>query len=353
MSTKFYVIAVWTLLSFVVKVNAQDKVECWDRFELSFKQVTKGNPFDTRLSATFVCGKEKKTVEGFYDGENTYRIRFMPAVAGEWRYVTSSSIGAMNGRKGTFTVIPAGKDNHGMVLVDGEHNFKYADGTRYYPMGTTAYAWTHMKETTQEATLKSFGEAGFNKVRMCVFPKNYSLVKDEPALYPFEIRKTIKDKEGNERKEWDFDRFDPAFFQHLEKRIDQLNRLGIEADLILFHPYDKGRWGFDAMSNEVGSTAALLKYAVGHPEKEYIVATESGILHEMQKKCPQTKFIPAPPNDSTCACNECNFMRLNTLEKLYDCLKNESPEIKVDAEIAEKAVKPIKKMLEISAKLGL
>lgn len=109
-------------------------------------------------------------------------------------------------------MIPAGKDNHGMVLVDGEHNFKYADGTRYYPMGTTAYAWTHMKETTQEATLKSFGEAGFNKVRMCVFPKNYSLVKDEPALYPFEIRKTIKDKEGNERKEWDFDRFDPAFF---------------------------------------------------------------------------------------------------------------------------------------------
>lgn len=71
--------------------------------------MTKGNPFDIRLSATFVCGKEKKTVEGFYDGENTYRIRFMPAVAGEWRYVTSSSIGAMNGRKGTFTVIPAGK----------------------------------------------------------------------------------------------------------------------------------------------------------------------------------------------------------------------------------------------------
>ena len=109
MSTKFYVIAVWTLLSFVVKVNAQDKVECWDRFELSFKQVTKGNPFDIRLSATFVCGKEKKTVEGFYDGENTYRIRFMPAVAGEWRYVTSSSIGAMNGRKGTFTVYPPEK----------------------------------------------------------------------------------------------------------------------------------------------------------------------------------------------------------------------------------------------------
>ena len=107
------------------------------------------------------------------------------------------------------------------------------------------------------------------------------------------------------------------------------------------------------LADVVGSTAALLKYAVNHPENTYIVATESGILHEMQKKCPQTTFIPAPPNDSTCGCNECSFMRLNTLEKLYECLKNESPEITVDPEIAEKAVKPIQRMLEISAKLGL
>ena len=87
--------------------------------------------------------------------------------------------------------------------------------------------------------------------------------------------------------------------------------------------------------------------------KNFIVATESGILHEMQKKCPQKTFIPAPPNDSTCACNECSYMRLNTLEKLYSCLRDESPEIKVDAAIAEKAVKPIKRMLDISEKLGL
>ena len=107
------------------------------------------------------------------------------------------------------------------------------------------------------------------------------------------------------------------------------------------------------LADVVGSTAALLKYAVAHPEKKYIVATESGILHEMQKKCPDTTFIPAPPNDSTCGCNECNFMRLNTLQKLYDCLKNEIPEITVDPAIAEKAVRPIQRMLEISAKLGL
>ena len=98
------------------------------------------------------------------------------------------------------------------------------------------------------------------------------------------------------------------------------------------------------LADVVGSTAALLKYSV---------ATESGMLHEMKEKCTQTTFIPAPPNDSTCACNECSFMRLNTLEKLYNCLKDESPEITVDPEIAEKAVKPIKRMLEISAKLGL
>ncbi len=121
--------------------------------------------------------------------------------------------------------------------------------------------------------------------------------------------------------------------------------------VILAHPECKG--AVLKLANVVGSTAALLKYAVAHPEKEYIVATEAGILHEMRKKCPQTTFIPAPPMDSTCGCNECNFMRLNTLEKLYNCLKDETPEITVDPAVAEKAVRPIKRMLEISAQLGL
>ena len=121
--------------------------------------------------------------------------------------------------------------------------------------------------------------------------------------------------------------------------------------IVLAHPECKST--VLKLADVVGSTAALLKYAVNSSEQRFIVATESGILHEMQKKCPEKAFIPAPPNDSTCACNECSFMRLNTLEKLYECLKNESPEILVDPEIAEKAVKPIKRMLEISEKLGL
>lgn len=134
------------------------------------------------------------------------------------------------------------------------------------------------------------------------------------------------------------------------EKIIELKKQYPEA-IVLAHPECKSV--VLKLADVVGSTAALLKYAVAHPEKSYIVATESGILHEMQKKCPNTQFIPVPPNDSTCGCNECNFMRLNTLQKLYDCLKNESPEIHVDPAVAEKAVKPIQRMLEISAKLGL
>ncbi|MDD3063543.1 MAG: quinolinate synthase NadA [Massilibacteroides sp.] len=107
------------------------------------------------------------------------------------------------------------------------------------------------------------------------------------------------------------------------------------------------------VSDFVGSTAALLKYTITSDKKQFIVATESGVIHEMKKKSPQKKFIPAPPNDSTCACNECSFMRLNTMEKLYNCLKYELPEIIVDEEIQKKAIRPIRKMLELSEKLGL
>ena len=107
------------------------------------------------------------------------------------------------------------------------------------------------------------------------------------------------------------------------------------------------------LADKVASTAGLLKFAVASDKKDFIVATESGILYEMRKNCPDKNFIPAPPEDSTCACNECNFMRLNTLEKLYNALKYEWPEVQVDAAVAEKAIRPIRRMLEISAQLGL
>lgn len=103
------------------------------------------------------------------------------------------------------------------------------------------------------------------------------------------------------------------------------------------------------LADKVGSTAALLKYAKDSDAKEFIVATESGILHQMQKDCPDKTFIPAPPDDSTtCGCNDCSYMKLNTLEKLYRCLRDETPEINVDPALAEAARKPIERMLELS-----
>ena len=107
------------------------------------------------------------------------------------------------------------------------------------------------------------------------------------------------------------------------------------------------------MADKVGSTQALLNFAVDDESQEFIVCTESGILFEMQRRCPEKTFIPAPPEDGTCACNECEYMKLITLEKLYNSLKFMAPEIEVDPDIAERAVKPIQRMLDISRELGI
>jgi quinolinate synthase len=106
------------------------------------------------------------------------------------------------------------------------------------------------------------------------------------------------------------------------------------------------------IADYIGSTTGLLKFSQQDVSKEYIVATETGILHQMQKASPGKTFIPAPPNNS-CACNDCPHMKLNTLEKLYLCMEYEAPEILMDEELRLAAKKPIDRMLEISAKYGL
>lgn len=241
------------LFLFAQNLFAQQKVDKWDRFELTLNYNVRANAFkEVQLSAKFVAKDTTFVVNGFYDGNQTFKIRFMPPKEGRWSYITTSNVPALNNKTGSFECIsPSTPNNHGMVGVSDVYNFKYDDGTRYYPFGTTAYAWTHMAQGVQELTLKSLEKAGFNKVRMCVFPKNYELVKEEPQLYPFVIKQRKKGENGEDSITWDFDQFNPLFFQHLENRIDDLSKLGIEADLILFHPYDKGRWGFDAMPNEV------------------------------------------------------------------------------------------------------
>ena len=142
---------------------------------------------------------------------------------------------------------------------------------------------------------------------------------------------------------------------HVHEQFSLIKILEIKKEhpdaLILAHP-ECPKYLLE-VADHVGSTSSILKFATVSENKKFIVATEAGILHQMQKSNPDKEFIPAPPEDSTCACNECFYMKMNTLEKLYLCLKNERPEILVDENIRLKAVNPIERMLEISAKHGL
>jgi hypothetical protein len=234
-------------------------VEQWGRYETNLKGPENGNPFtDVWLTATFINGNKKIKANGFYDGNSSYKIRFMPTEIGEWKYTTESNSKALSGKSGSFQCVRATAKNHGPVAVANTFHFKYADGKPYYPFGTTSYAWNHQSPALEEETLQTLASAPFNKIRMCVFPKWYSYVEVEPQFYPYKMKSQKKGSHGQAKFEWDFTRFEPAFFQHLEQRIDDLNKLGIEADLIIFHPYDKGHWGFDSMGKQ--NDLAYIKY---------------------------------------------------------------------------------------------
>jgi len=215
-------------------------VEKWGLFEIAFPGPAQGNPFlDVRISASFVLDNVTVEASGFYDGDGIYRLRFMPEKLGRWGYTTHSNVPDLDGKTGEFKVVEPSPQNHGPVRVARTFHFAYADGTPYRPIGTTCYAWIHQGDVLEEQTLKTLAAAPFNKIRFCVFPKRYDWNNGEPPLYPYE---------GTPPHTWDFGRFNPKFFQHLEKRIAHLRELGIEADIILFHPYDRGHWGFDRMS---------------------------------------------------------------------------------------------------------
>ncbi len=247
---KYFLTFVFSCL-ILVKLLAQHTVEQWNRFEITLSHRSKANAFtDVHFKATFTHKDTSYTVTGFYDGNDTFRLRFMPTKTGVWQFVTQSNIAELNQKHGSFTCIDATASNKGMVKVSDGYAFRYANGQPFFPLGTTSYAWVHMDEAIQEQTLQTLQQTGFNKLRMGVFPKNYDLVKEEPSLFPYELKEVKKDAKGKEIKVWDYTKFNPAFFQHLEQRIEQLQKLGIEADLIIFHPYDKGRWGFDAMPME-------------------------------------------------------------------------------------------------------
>lgn len=242
-----------------------ENLELWSRLEIELEGPKEGNPFlEVLLKGIFVFDNRQVTVRGFYDGNGIYKIRFMPDKLGEWSFYTESNCEELNDFKGTFKCIESSENNHGPVNVSDITHFSYADGKPFYPFGTTAYVWNHQSEELQKQTLETLEKSPFNKIRMCVFPKYYDYNTKEPELYPFEgEQKNICDKFDEqswkvEKSDFDFERFNPMFFQKLEQNLDSLMKLGIEADLILFHPYD--HWGFARMGEE--NDLRYLKYII-------------------------------------------------------------------------------------------
>lgn len=231
-------------------------------FEVNLTGTNKGNPYmDIWLKAVFQNDDEEIEVNGFYCGDGNYKVRFMPRRPGIWTAVTKSNDPALDHVKLVCECETAKEGNHGRVLCMDEvlkndisseedrFHFMYEDGTRFQPFGTTCYAWINQPQEVQEQTVKTLENSCFNKVRMCIFPKFYTYNTTNPDYYAFE---------GSEEDGFDFTRFNPVFWDNLEKRISQLDALGIEADVILLHPYDK--WGFSKMKRD--TDIFFLKYAV-------------------------------------------------------------------------------------------
>jgi hypothetical protein len=205
---------------------AAANVERWGVFELTLNGPKTGNPFvDVTLDADFRQGKTKVTVPGFYDGDGTYKIRFSPDSEGAWTYITRSNAKALNGKTGAFTTMPPSAGNHGPVHVTAGYHFAHADSTPFRQIGTTCYSWAQQSDAKCAQTIATLSASPFNKMRMLVFPN----VAAEP------IKPYVETGPGP--ADWDPERFNPAFFQKYDDRVRRLGEIGVQADVILFHPY--------------------------------------------------------------------------------------------------------------------
>ncbi len=239
----------------VAEAAAADRtVEQWGLFELALAGPSGGNPFqEVVLKAEFTLEHRTVRVTGFYDGGGMFRVRFMPDMPGRWSYRTVSATAELGGKTGSLTVTaPTTAGNHGPVGTAHQFHFEHADGTAYFPFGTTTYAYLFATDANAAASLKGMRECRFNKSRVCVLPK--PLGKGPQAL-PFPT--TGLDAAGHGGT-GDFARFNPEYFQTLERRILELQAAEVEADCILFHPYDA--WGYKAMPAAVDDF--YLRYVV-------------------------------------------------------------------------------------------
>ena len=239
-------------------LSYQDRIEKWDILEVACKGHEDKNPFvDYQIKGTFSSKNETVTVDGFYDGDGIYKVRFMPSFEETYKFKITGSFSEEEA-EGEFQVLPPSDGNHGPGRVANTYHFAYEDGTPYYSIGTTCYVWNLQSDEMIEKTLETLKNSAFNKIRFCVFPKHYDYNLGEPRSYPYEgtpmdsgvlTKKNFSQYTGKtEGNHWDFERFNVEHFRHVESCIGALRDLGIEADLIVMHPYD--RWGFSSMTKE-------------------------------------------------------------------------------------------------------
>lgn len=237
-------------------IQVTQSLERWDVFEISCTGTTDGNPFTQAIiQGTFISKNETKVVDGFYNGDGIYIVRFMPSFAEFYRYTITSNF-SDELISGTFEATESTGDNHGPVHVANTFHFAYSDGTPYFSIGTTCYVWNLQSDELIEQTLAELKNSAFNKIRFCIFPKHYDYNLTEPRSYPYEgtpMDSSILNKEnflqynGNPAgNDWDFERFNPEHFNHLDFCVKSLLDMNIQADIIVMHPYD--RWGFSLMS---------------------------------------------------------------------------------------------------------
>ena len=252
-----------------------ERVEQWGLFEAAVEGKKDGNPFtDYEIHAEFKSEQETKLVTGFYDGDGIYKVRFMPTQTGVYHYVISGSFSDVQTEGDIEAVSPESGNNHGMVRVLDKRYLEYSDGTPYYSVGTTCYAWVYQIEELQKQTLKTLASSCFNKIRFCIFPKFYKYNDTEPQMYPYlrgtkrgvdeeRVKKAINipfhtDKKIEDITDFDCYQFNAELFQKMDGRIAQLCEMGLEADLIQLHPYDQR--GFSIMTTECEKL--YLNYAV-------------------------------------------------------------------------------------------
>ncbi|WP_022867278.1 DUF5605 domain-containing protein [Schaalia vaccimaxillae] len=246
--------------------------------ELVLRGPSHGNPFvDVEALAIFTrrdAEDEALTVGAVYDGMDEdgagrYLVRFLPPEAGTWSWEIASNARSLDSLAGVFEVEES--ESPGVVRVAGM-GFVHADGTPFTAFGTTAYAWIAQPKAVQDQTLRTLAASPFNKLRMCLTPKHYSYNSNEPERLPFE----------RTERGWDPERFDLAFWRNLDERVMQLGQLGIQADIIFFHSYD--RWGFATMPGEVDER--YLRYAVrrlaAQPNVWWSMANEYELLVNKQ-----------------------------------------------------------------------